>query len=150
MNDAQNISGPRLFAGFAAGAAVPLAAFAFLLWPSWQAVLLIGIFFAALLLLVIGMPAFFILRRFGLLNIYAAILLGGILCALPVYYFSFYNALTTHSMTRDDAQLIIDGRLTLQGFLHLFVYDPVWLFVPGAVGGLVGWLVAAGFRTRAA
>lgn len=149
MSTPAAIGAGRLFAGFAAGATIPILAFAVVFWPSWQPVLLVGIFLACLLFGLIGIPFYFILRRLGLLNIYNAALLGGILCTLPLYYFSFYNAFTTHSMTRDTTELIVDGRLTLQGFLHLFVYDPLWLFVPGAVGGIVGWLVAAGFRTRA-
>lgn len=149
MSEHRTISAGRLFAGFAAGATIPILTFAVIFWPSWHLVFLIGIFFAALLLGVIGIPVYFVLRRLGLLNIYSAALLGGILCTIPLYYFSIYNALTTHSMTRETTPLIVDGRLTLQGFLHLFVYDPLWLFVPGAIGGLIGWLVSAGFRTHA-
>lgn len=149
MSETHHIGAGRLFAGFAAGAAIPILAFIVLLWPTWQAVLVIGVFLAALLLGVVGIPAYFVLRRFGLVNIYTAILLGGILCTLPLYYFSFYNAFTTHSMIRDETHLIIDGRLTFQGFLYLFVYDPFWLFAAGALGGLIGWFVAAGFRLRA-
>lgn len=149
MNETHRISAGRLFAGFAAGAAIPILTFIPLFWPAWHAVLVIGALLAALLLGVVGIPVYLVFRRFGLLNIYTAVLLGGILCTLPLYYFSFYNAFTTHSMIRDGTNLIVAGRLTFQGFLHLFIFDPLWLFVPGALGGLIGWLVAAGFRTRA-
>jgi hypothetical protein len=149
MSAAPQIGSGRLVAGFAAGAAIPILMFVVVFWPTWQAVVLVGIFLAAVALALVGLPAYLLLRRFNLLNVYSAALLGGFLCTLPLYYFSIENALTTHSMTRDTTQLIVDGRLTFQGFLHLFVYDPLWLFIPGAVGGIVGWLVAAGFRIRA-
>lgn len=129
------ISIPRAIAGFAAGAAFVLAVYSWLLWPAWDAVLLVGGGLGAAFIAILGLPVFFFLRKKGMLSVYAAAILGSIFCMGVPLYIAVANMLEGMSMPSLSATELI---FWLQYFL-----------LPGLAGGIIGWLVAAGFRIRA-
>lgn len=135
----KDMSGPisirRATIGFGCGAAVTLAIFVFLAWPAWQLVLLFGAAIASLVILIAGIPLFLLLRAKQLLNVYFSVLLGGLFSVAVPAGITIFNALFVSDLT--------DGHL--KSALDTFLL----FFVPGALGGLVGWLVAAGWRVRA-
>jgi hypothetical protein len=135
MNE-HRISLLRAFAGFATGTAFVLAIYSWLLWPAWDAVLLVGGATAVAIIAPAGFPAFFFLRKRGMLSVYAAALLGGILCLLPALLLAFFNLFNAPEVYRAQPET---GPLFL---LQYFV-------LPGVIGGVIGWLAAAGFRLRA-
>lgn len=125
----------RALAGFAAGAAFVLAVYSVLLWPAWAPVLLIGGASALLVIVFAGIPALFFLRRHRMLSIYSAAALGGIFCLIPPIYLTITNA--------------IDGSVTKAVDASDVLFWAQYFLLPGIIGGVIGWIVAAGFRTRA-
>lgn len=129
------ISMPRILSGFGSGAAVTLAIFVFLAWPAWQYVLLIGGGLASILILVVGFPLFALLRSKQLLNVYFSIALGGLLSLVVPAGIVLINVFIASHPS--------------ESFLNRILETLLFFFLPGAVGGLVGWFVAAGWRVRA-
>jgi hypothetical protein len=129
------ISTPRAFAGFGSGAAVALAIFVFLAWPVWQPVLLVGAGIGLLLILIFGLPLFMWLRAKKMLNIIFAIVFGGLFSVAVPAGIAVFNTLI--------------GSAPTAGYFILALNMFRLFFLPGALGGLVGWLVAAGWRFRA-
>jgi hypothetical protein len=141
-----------------AGAAVPIFSWAVLSGPLWPFVLLFGIPCAIFFIGVVLWPVYVTLQRKHWLTIWWAAFLGGLLAALPILLFFLPTAIKTvfdigdpagGSSTSVGGQLLIDrGRLTSAGWYQYFVVA-TWPFcLLGAIGGVVGWLVAAGFRLR--
>ena len=129
------ISMPRAIAGFVAGAAVVLAIYSWLLWPAWDAVLLVGGGTGLVVIGLLGVPALLLLRRKAMLSVYAAAALGGIFCSIPPLVLAVTNAL----------QGITPPSLSSTEILFWLQY----FLLPGILGGIIGWFVAAGFRLRA-
>lgn len=131
----RRISTPRVLAGFAAGAAFVLAIYSWLLWPAWGAVLLVGGASAAVIVAVLGFPALLFLRKRGMLSVYAAAVLGGIFCMIPPLFLAITNAI-------EGVTPAALGSTEILFWLQYFL-------LPGIAGGIIGWIVAAGFRTQA-
>lgn len=134
MNELR-ISELRALAGFTAGTAFVLAIYCWLLWPAWGPVLLVGGGSAVVVIALLGFPTFFFLRKRRMLSVYAAAVLGGIFCAILPLLLAIANAIEGLTPTSLNSLEIL---FWLQYFL-----------LPGIAGGMIGWLVAAGFRTRA-
>jgi hypothetical protein len=132
---ASTISIPRAIAGFVSGSVVALSTMVFLAWPFWQYVLFIGASIASIVILILGVPIFLLLRRERLLNVYFSILLGGLFSVAVPAGTIIFNALL--------------GSGPSEGYFKLAFEALLLFFLPGAVGGLAGWLVAAGWRVRA-
>ncbi len=136
MSEPPRITFPRVLIGFAAGAVIVLGYFTLLLWPDWTFALVAAGGFGLALVLLLGLPAFVFLRRRQMLSIYAATLLGGILCALPAIAVGLIN-------------FIDDGAKITRVYPESIAFVLIFFFLPGCIGGLIGWLAAAGFRLRA-
>ena len=130
----ERISAARAFAGFAAGAASVLAFYLWQLWPAWGPVLAIGGGIGAVVVALLGIPSLLFLRSRGMLSIYAAAILGAVFCLTPVL------CLTVAGLIGDAKEW--PGQAELEFWL-------LYLLLPGIGGGIIGWLVAAGFRLRA-
>jgi hypothetical protein len=130
----EKISLSRAIAGFLAGAIVVLVFYLWQLWPAWGPVLVIGGGAGLAVILLLGIPSFFFLRKRGMLSIYAAAMLGAVFCLAPVLCLSAFN--------------LIDGSTEWPGAAELEFWL-LYLVLPGIGGGIVGWLVAAGLRIRA-
>jgi|GEM_PF-2898216 len=128
------MSFPRALLGFLAGAAVVLAFYLWQLWPAWDLVLVVGGGTGIAMIALLGIPSFFLLRKRGMLNIYAAAILGALVCLMPVWILAAIN--------------LLDGSKEWPGAAELEFWL-LYLVLPGIGGGLIGWLVAAGFRIRA-
>jgi hypothetical protein len=124
----------RAIAGFLAGAAVVLIFYLWQLWPDWQPVVLFGGGAGIIVIAILGIPSFLLLRKHGMLSIYAAAILGAIFCWAPILLITLSN--------------LIGGSKELPGAAELEFWL-LYLLLPGLCGGIVGWLVAAGFRLRA-
>jgi hypothetical protein len=133
---AERISALRAVAGFAAGTAFVLAVYSWLLWSAWFPVLVVGGGTALVVLGIFGVPAFLLLRKRGMLSVYAAAILGGIFCTIPPALLAFSNWNGGFA-----GQELGSGEVLF--WLQYFA-------LPGVIGGLFGWLVAAGWRIRAA
>lgn len=133
MSEAK-ISFPRAIAGFAAGAAFVLAFYFWQLWPDWQPVVIFGGGVGIVVIALLGIPLFFLLRKRGMLSVYAAAILGAFFCLAPIWALSIPS--------------LIGGGKELPGSAELEFWL-LYLLLPGAGGGIVGWLAAAGFRLRA-
>jgi hypothetical protein len=130
----ERISTARAVAGFAAGAAFVLVFYLWQLWPAWGPVLAIGGGAGVLVIAIIGIPSLLFLRSRGMLSVYAAAILGAVLCLTPVLCLTAINFFT--------GPMEWPGQAELEFWL-------LYLMLPGAIGGIIGWLVAAGFRLRA-
>jgi hypothetical protein len=78
--------------------------------------------------------AYVLLRRWQLLNIYATLLIGGMVAALPYVGYAVTYA--------------VDPLFLSSGRPDLAVLVPLWFFGGGAIGAGVAWLVGVGFRVR--
>jgi len=133
MNE-EKISLVRATVGFLAGATFVLAFYFWQLWPAWGPVLVIGGGTGLAIIAVLGIPSFFFLRNRGMLSIYAAAVLGAVFCLAPVLCLTAFN--------------LMDGSKEWPGAAELEFWL-LYLVLPGIGGGIIGWLVAAGFRIRA-
>ena len=133
MNE-EKISFPRAIAGFLAGAVVVLAFYLWQLWPAWDLVLVIGGGTGLVAIALVGIPSFLLLRKRGMLSIYAAAILGAVFCLAPVLLLSAFS--------------LMAGPKEWPGAAELEFWL-LYLVLPGIGGGIIGWLAAAGFRTRA-
>jgi hypothetical protein len=130
----ERISNRRAAAGFLAGAVFVLAFYFWQLWPAWGPVLVIGGGAAIVVIALLGIPSFFFLRKRGMLSIYAAAILGAVFCLAPVLCLTAFS--------------LLDGSKEWPGAAELEFWL-LYLVLPGIGGGIVGWIVAAGFRLRA-
>lgn len=135
----------RVGLGFVIGAIVAVAYFAVQAWPYWQLFAGVGAMLAVALVPLIGLPLYGLLRRYGGLNIYAAILGGGCLTLLPYVIFELVVQPDGASFSQvGDTVYVRDGALTTAGFLSAFLWTPLWFFAGGAIGGAVAWVATFG------
>jgi hypothetical protein len=142
-----DINGGRVALGLVVGTIVALLYFGLPFAEFGIYVVLFGTPLALGGVLVIVLPAFFLLRRWRRLSIFAAVLVGGVLAMLPyIAYALAYSSDPLFLSSGDDTYL--NGHLTAAGWLYFFGKVPLWFFGGGALGGAVGWLIAFGFRLR--
>lgn len=140
----------RLALALAGGAAVAIAYFAVEAWPAWQPVAAVGAILAIVLVPAAGLPFYFFLSRHGRLSIYAAVVCGGVLTTLPYVLFTLASWPTAgiEFAQIGETVRILNGRFTREGLLAYFVWQPLWFFAGGALGGAVTWIIGFGLRTR--
>jgi hypothetical protein len=135
----------RLALGFAIGAAIPVCSYAVLTGPLWPITLVVGGVLAAVLVFILGLPIYAFLNRRQMLNVFLAIILGGLLTTLPNFLMRLPSG-GLQTLVVGNTTLVEGGRLTAEGWRNLLVDMPLIFFPMGAVGGLVAWLIAVGFR----
>jgi hypothetical protein len=90
--------------------------------------------------IVLGVPAYFLLRRRLRPRLVTLVLASGIIAAAPWALLSFFSQ--ADQATVGNCVAVVDGKTTWCGFLHTLL----WLgqiFAYGAFGGLVFWICAA-------
>ena len=137
----------RLALGLAVGSAIPVCAYAVLTGPLWPITLVVGAGLAAVLVFVLGLPIYVFLSRRRVLNVFLAIILGGLLTTLPNLLMRLPSG-GLQTLVVGNTTLVEGGRLTAEGWRNLLVDIPLVFFPMGAVGGLVAWLIAVGFRVN--
>jgi hypothetical protein len=146
----------RLVAAFILPPALPVLIIAALMLLNGFAdfaflVLLVGGASALLMVLSVVMPLYWWLKRSGRLHITWAALAGGAAMAAFVFLAGWGWALSTLGSgpgVSAGVTVIENGVPTAYGALLLFVLWPAASFAVGAPLGLVGWLIAFGFRSR--
>jgi hypothetical protein len=143
-----DIKGWRVTLGFVTGAAVAIAYFMIQFFPVWDITLIVGAIVAIVFVSLVGLPLYFYLRHRQMLNIYIAVLVGRLLTALPYIMFTLYAHYNTfiHMEKVGSATLIINNKLTSDGWWYYFFWQPMWFMTAGMIGGLVAWIVAIGVR----
>ncbi len=112
------------------------------IWIRTQNFLLVCLAVSGLHVVVLGAPAYAILRWKGLIRWWSTVLTGFVLAALPIAFFTwplrFPELKTTASF--NGVQTMVDGTPTAAGWAQ---YAEGFLFVSscGALSGLVFWLV---------
>jgi hypothetical protein len=146
-----DIKGWRVALGLGIGAAIPVGINTVLSFRLWLIALIVGTVAAVLFVFLIGLPIYRFLRGRQMLTMYAAVVIGGLLTALPDLLMTVVGMANPglKTLVVNHVVLVADGRLTGAGWVHFFVWRPFVLYFPmGAVGGLVAWLIAVGFRIR--
>ncbi len=111
----------------------------------WRSALAFAVFGAYPATVVLGLPAFFMLRRHFDPKIVNCSLTGAVVASLPWFVLSTFSLPDSASI--DGQATVIDGSLTAYGWLtNLTFVGQIALL--GAAGGLLFWLIAAaGSRT---
>jgi hypothetical protein len=96
--------------------------------------------------IILGIPAFLILKKLVRATLLACAATGAVIGALPWFLFGLipqrgYNAWT------DGKPTVIDGEMTPYGWLQ-FVEFLLLIAAAGAVGGALFWIIAAGRSER--
>lgn len=154
------LQGLRFAVGIILGAMVPIGVMAaFIGYVSgtilWQFYLVGGIVYALLLVPMIVVPASRFLYKRKMLTVLWAIFLGGLVSVVPLL--PVLAALGLGGKGNSASQyvgaimtpMIVDGKLTAAGWYQYFVVQPSYMFPFGAMGGLLAWLIAVGWRFRA-
>ena len=139
MNEEYDIVGWRLGLGVLAGAGVAIICFVILLLPIWHFVLVVGAALAVIVVSVVGVPLYVFLFSHRILNVYLAILVGGLLTTLPYVIYTVYRLQSTfiHVEKSGNTTLIVGNKLTNEGWWHYFFWEPLWFLPPGMIGGLI-------------
>jgi hypothetical protein len=112
----------------------------------WRSALAFAVFGAYPATVVLGLPAFFTLRRHFDATIVNCSLTGAVVASLPWFVLSTLSLPDSASI--DGQATVIDGSLTAYGWLtNLTFVGQIALL--GVAGGVLFWLIAAaGSRTR--
>lgn len=128
-------------------AAAGLAAWAGPLWPfvfagSMFVILFVGLFAIA--------PAYLFLKRRGQLRIWWAVLVGVAAVNLPNLLYALPTALFSGgSYVALNGEVLVDFHgITAAGLYHYFVKPALFLSPFGALGAVIAWLLAFGFRLQ--
>lgn len=114
-------------------------------------VLLIGGAAAVFITLAVVLPLYRWLKRSGRLHIYWAPLAGGAAMAAFIFLVDLGWALSTLGSgpgVSAGVTLVENGIPTAYGALLLFVLWPAAAFAVGVPFGIIGWVIAFGFRSR--
>ena len=106
----------------------------------WRSAVVFGLFGAYPTTLIIGLPAFFLLRQHFAPKLINCSLTGAVVAALPWFILSVLSQPDSASI--DGRATVTNGSLTAYGWLtNLTFIGQIALL--GAVGGLLFWLIAA-------
>ncbi|WP_444917886.1 hypothetical protein [Microbulbifer sp. JMSA003] len=100
-------------------------------------------FVSGAFVLLLGLPAYFLLRKFRLVRWWSTLVVGFSLAAIPMAIFTWplkYPELKT-SASVNGVQTMVDGVPTIAGWLQ-FTQGVLFLGVCGLVGALAFWLTA--------
>ena len=106
----------------------------------WRTAVLFALFGAYPTTLILGVPAFFMLRRHFDPKLISCSLTGAVVAALP--WFSLTALSHSGSAGIGGRATVIDGSLTPYGWLTNLIFVGQIAAI-GAVGGLLFWLIAA-------
>jgi hypothetical protein len=136
--------------GFLAGFAVPLFFITALSNPSvWILVLLVGAVLA-IVPLALAVIVYEVLKSQARLRLWWAVLVGAVLCPLPVVAINLMAIGPNGSQTLAAGEwVLVHGQYTPAGIWHYFIVQPAMYGLAGALGGIVGWLIAFGPRVKA-
>ena len=109
--------------------------------------ILYAVFGAYPFTLVLGLPAYLLLRHHIKPTIINCMAVGSAVVVLPALIISMMPSGVTQSSVGGRA-IIVDGQRTLYGW-QTFAESLLHLAAYGAVGGFVFWLIVAGFRRSA-
>lgn len=113
------------------------------IWVRTRGFFLITFFISSCYVVLLGAPAYLVLRHFNLIRWWSALLAGFILGAVPVAVFTWplnYSGLKT-SATIDGVETIINGVPTMAGWIQ-YIQGVSFFGVCGVVAALAFWLVA--------
>jgi hypothetical protein len=113
------------------------------IWVRTRGFLGLTLFISGAFVLLLGLPAYFILRYFKFINWWATLISGFILGAAPMAIFTWplsYPELNTNASV-NGVQTIINGTPTMAGWLQ-FVEGVSFFGGCGLAAALVFWLVA--------
>jgi len=128
-----DIATGRLIFGAMMGAVAALAYFGIQFGQAWPLAVIFGGPPAAVGVVLL-VPIYYALRRWQLLNIYMATVVGGILTLMP------YVLLTAYDYRSPP--------IKYGSALSILVEQLLWYFAAGAIGGTAGWVTAVGFQTH--
>jgi hypothetical protein len=111
----------------------------------WRSALAFAVFGAYPPTVILGLPAFFMLRRHFDAKLVNCALTGAVVAALPWFLLSTLSLPDTASI--DGRATVINGSLTAYGWITNLTYVGE-IALLGAAGGVLFWLIAAaGSRT---
>lgn len=134
-----------------AGTIVGVAAFSAMSGRMWLINLIGGLILMGLLVPFVVFPLYRSLEHRSQLRIWWALLAGAAISTLPDLLITLLGMSGgVISIYAHGAQLVENGSLTAAGWYHFFVWRPS-LFAPyGALGAVVAWILAFGFRLKPA
>lgn len=138
----------RVVTGVIAGEGSLVLGFAALSGSAFNLVLLVGAGLALLVAVLFLWPAYKLLKAGGQLKIWWVLLLGAVVFALLPYVSRLFFGTDYNegsSYYSNGVSLIENGRLTIEGWLTLYVTGPMYLMPFGALAAFIGWIVAFGF-----
>ena len=113
------------------------------IWVRTRGFLALCIVVSAVFVLALGLPAYFLLRRFNIIRWWSTLSVGFILGAIPMAIFTWplkYPEMKT-SASVNGVQTMIDGVPTVAGWLQ-FIEGVSFLGACGMVGAFAFWLAA--------
>ena len=131
-----------LLASFAVAMAMPLTALPNY-WDrvlrSWPAYALFG---AAPATLVLGIPAFLLLKKLVRPTIFSCALAGAIVASLPWFILSVFSGESASSASINGHVTVQNGSHTIWWWYYLGQFEAL-VAAAGAIGGVVFWAIAA-------
>lgn len=121
------------------------------IWVRTKNFAIICFFISAGFVFLLGLPAYFVLRKFQLVRRWPTLCVGFSLAAIPMVIFTWplKHLEMKKSASVNGVQTMIDGVPTLAGWLQ-FVQGVLFFGVCGLLGALAFWLVIPGkFRQGA-
>lgn len=128
-NEPQPVSTAEILKGLAIGALVPIGIGIVFSWPLVHYAIYVGVVYAVLLILPIGLPLCLYLRSRGKLNLYSAANVGGLMLALPIVLYGLF-------------EVVRGGELGVYGWVY--VLSAPLFYLIGWAGGAAGWLAIVG------
>jgi len=102
---------------------------------------------AYLITLLLGTPAFFILRRKGWLQWWAFVCVSFGIVAIPTLILLYFSLSSYSNYTQGTAELVSNHRITMAGFTWL-ASATVSSGGLGAIGGIVFWIIGLAKKIR--
>jgi len=109
------------------------------IWIRTRGFFILSLIFSAGFVLLLGVPSYFLLRRFGKIHLWSTLLAGFILGAVPMAIFTWPSRLTSASV--NGVQTVIDGIPTMAGWLQ-FTGSVTFIGGCGIAGAFAFWLAA--------
>ena len=136
--------------GMTIGMLVAAAAFAAWTGPLWPFVLIGALICIPFLGLFAVRPAYLHLKRRGQLRIWWAVFVGVVVVNLPNLLYALPTALfSSGSYESLNGEVLVDFHgITAAGLYHYLVKPALYLSPFGALGAVIAWLLAFGFRWK--
>lgn len=109
------------------------------IWIRTRGFFFLCLIFSAGFVLLLGVPSYFLLRKFDKIHLWSTLLAGFILSAVPMAIFSWPSRFTNASL--NGVQTVIDGIPTIAGWLQ-FIGGITFIGGCGIAGAFAFWLAA--------